>query len=211
MTLDLIQARRLPSKLTGAERAHREVEKAVRRGDLPPADTCECVDCRAPARAYDHRDYGAPLDVEPVCDSCNARRGAARPDPAAVERYRHAVVETESDWRRDVGEPRLIPLELVIACRSFQAAVGLGWDLRASRNMTRATLAERVGIHPPHITDVLSGVERKGQRSLHPDQIADFELAVGNRAVTQFLLAQVGFALPDVAAPIRTEQDGGFS
>ncbi|PEH83769.1 hypothetical protein CRM95_01600 [Burkholderia gladioli] len=77
--------------------------------------------------------------------------------------------------------------------------------------MTRATLAERVGIHPPHITDVLSGVERKGQRSLHPDQITDFELAVGNRAVTQFLLLQVGFALPDPAAPIRTEQDGGFS
>ena len=42
-------------------------------GDIP------CTDCPQPADRYDHRDYTRPLDVEPVCRLCNARRGKGLP------------------------------------------------------------------------------------------------------------------------------------
>lgn len=53
------------------------VRKAVNIGMLKPVKTCRCVDCGAPAADYDHRDYSRPLAVEPVCRSCNIRRGIA--------------------------------------------------------------------------------------------------------------------------------------
>ena len=53
------------------------VNKAVRKGQLKPARECECVDCGAPAKVYEHRSYDKPLDVVPVCFKCNSRRGAA--------------------------------------------------------------------------------------------------------------------------------------
>lgn len=59
--------------------AHRMVAAAVRFGYLTPISECTCVDCGAPAVDYDHRDYGKPLDVDPVCRACNIRRGPAKP------------------------------------------------------------------------------------------------------------------------------------
>ncbi|WP_334067284.1 helix-turn-helix transcriptional regulator [Burkholderia cepacia] len=211
MKVQPIQARRLPMKRTGAENAHREVAKAIRRGDLPPVDTQTCCDCGAPARGYDHRDYAKPLEVDAVCDSCNVRRGKAAPCANAVEQYRDAIVESEQSWRDTASEPQIVSLDIVAACASFHAAVRAAWDLRTNQNMTRATLAERVGIHAPHITDVLSGGDRKGKRTLHPDQIADFELAVGNRVVTQFLLSRIGVVLTDGEAPIDSNKKEGGS
>ena len=53
------------------------VRKAVNIGMLKPAKDCVCVDCGSSAKHYDHRDYSKPLTVEPVCQSCNAKRGMA--------------------------------------------------------------------------------------------------------------------------------------
>ena len=53
------------------------VNRAVRMGALPHVKGKLCVDCGAPAHDYDHRNYSRPLDVEPVCRSCNLRRGPA--------------------------------------------------------------------------------------------------------------------------------------
>lgn len=58
-------------------RAHAAVLKAIQRGELAPAFTRPCVDCGSGAQCYDHRDYTKPLDVSPVCRSCNYRRGSA--------------------------------------------------------------------------------------------------------------------------------------
>jgi len=57
------------------------VELAVKRGDLTNLKTTNvaCVDCGGRASVYDHRDYNKPLDVVPVCPSCNAARGPAAP------------------------------------------------------------------------------------------------------------------------------------
>jgi hypothetical protein len=61
------------------EYAARTVQKAKVHGLLPALDgTIACVDCGGRAHHYDHRDYSRPLDVVPVCPSCNRKRGTAR-------------------------------------------------------------------------------------------------------------------------------------
>lgn len=59
--------------------AHKDMRLALNRGDLQPYDGKKCVDCGKMAQCYDHRNYRKPLMVEPVCNSCNSRRGPASP------------------------------------------------------------------------------------------------------------------------------------
>lgn len=60
------------------QRAGSRVGYALKTGALPRLDgSILCVDCGDVAREYDHRDYAEPLVVEPVCHSCNIRRGSA--------------------------------------------------------------------------------------------------------------------------------------
>ena len=64
--------------------AHYAVKRLVVTGKLPPAANFACTDCDGPARCYDHRDYSKPHAVEPVCNSCNIRRGPGiYPQPQA--------------------------------------------------------------------------------------------------------------------------------
>lgn len=60
-----------------ASKAKSEVYKLVRKGILPKANTLLCIDCWGSAEVYDHRDYNKPMNVSPVCRSCNSLRGAA--------------------------------------------------------------------------------------------------------------------------------------
>ena len=53
------------------------VQRAIRRGEMVKAKTQTCVDCGSNACDWDHRDYRKPLDVQPVCRSCNFARGPA--------------------------------------------------------------------------------------------------------------------------------------
>jgi hypothetical protein len=63
-----------------ATQAQLAVKRAVANGDLAKLDgSIPCVDCGKPARNYDHRDYHKPLEVDPVCLSCNKQRGPAEP------------------------------------------------------------------------------------------------------------------------------------
>lgn len=64
-------------KLHSGYNAKKEVYIAVRKGYLPRVTNQRCVDCGNQAQVYDHRDYNLPLDVSPVCKSCNAYRGKA--------------------------------------------------------------------------------------------------------------------------------------
>lgn len=65
-------------KLTNAYYAKMEVYKAVRTNKIPSPKTLICVDCGNDASEYDHRDYNKPLEVSPVCRSCNAFRGRGK-------------------------------------------------------------------------------------------------------------------------------------
>ena len=63
----------------GAREAYRAIARARANGLLPAAKEFQCVDCGKQALDWDHRDYNKPLDVEPVCRSCNKLRGPAIP------------------------------------------------------------------------------------------------------------------------------------
>lgn len=65
--------------LSGRLAASQAVAYARRRGALADPKTLACSDCARPARCYDHRDYGKPLDVAPVCSPCNIKRSHAKP------------------------------------------------------------------------------------------------------------------------------------
>lgn len=68
------------NKARGMFRANGAVQRAKQRGRLPKLDGhVLCVDCGNIATGYDHRDYNKPLDVDPVCNSCNLIRGPALP------------------------------------------------------------------------------------------------------------------------------------
>lgn len=63
----------------GQRLAQYAVKRARSAGLLPPPSASPCTDCGGTATDYDHRDYGRPLDVQPVCRRCNVRRGPAIP------------------------------------------------------------------------------------------------------------------------------------
>lgn len=192
---EVIQARRYHAKLTGAEGAHRTIALAVGRGDLPKVDQCTCADCGQPATAYDHRDYGLPMSVVPVCNSCNAKRGPALVNAATVERYRQAAIEYERGWKARMPEPSFVSLQIIGECESFRHAVRVSWEMRTIQNMTRASLAERIGAYAAHVTDYLCADDAKSRRCLPAERIDDFEWAMGNRVVTQYLLYKAGIAV----------------
>jgi len=195
----VIQARLAPQKISGSQRARAEVSSAIARGELQPVYTHACVDCGVTAQAYDHRDYGKPLDVEPVCDSCNLKRGSALPSAAAEEKYRDAVIELEAGWKVDKERPILLPDAVIAQFKTYREAVRAAWDRRAVQTATRARLAECIGALPQHVTDYFHLDDAPSRRRLPPEMIDDFEWFVGNRAVTQYLVRKAGLTILEAA------------
>lgn len=70
--------------------AHKFTRAAVENGFLLAPKDCKCTDCAKQATCYDHRDYGRPMDVEPVCLSCNSRRRTGFMPPLVVDFTTHA-------------------------------------------------------------------------------------------------------------------------
>ena len=56
-----------------------KVYLAKKSGELQSPKDFDCLDCGKAAEVYDHRDYRKPLEVDPVCYSCNSLRGPALP------------------------------------------------------------------------------------------------------------------------------------
>lgn len=71
------KVRRYRAMAPVGQRAAAAVAGAIRRGLLRRPSEFSCTDCGKPATCYDHRDYTKPLDVQPVCRSCNVMRGPA--------------------------------------------------------------------------------------------------------------------------------------
>jgi len=63
----------------GGAGAMAQVCGAIKSGALKHPTQFKCSDCGNKAVEYDHRDYNRPLEVDPVCRSCNLRRGPAIP------------------------------------------------------------------------------------------------------------------------------------
>jgi len=80
-------------------KANAKVFWAVKCGKLPHISTQKCADCGEQAEHYDHRDYDQPLEVDPVCRKCNARRGPAIGQHLKKYPPRYEVTEDLSGMR----------------------------------------------------------------------------------------------------------------
>lgn len=67
------------SKISGLSQAKGKVNYAIKKGILKSLrkNIIPCSYCGYRARYYEHRDYNKPLDVMPVCASCNQNLGNA--------------------------------------------------------------------------------------------------------------------------------------
>ena len=76
--------------------ANSAIKPYIKKGLIKRASECLCVDCGKQAKDNDHRDYLKPLEVEPVCRSCNVKRGPAfnsvyRPAGEPQEAFRKLI------------------------------------------------------------------------------------------------------------------------
>ena len=95
--------------------AYTRVIRAIKRGILQRPSELKCVDCGKNAVCYDHRDYGRPLDVVPVCHGCNLRRGPGmirEPEKIASNKKIEQLTDSQARrraWAREgglIGGPR---------------------------------------------------------------------------------------------------------
>jgi hypothetical protein len=89
--------------------------------------------------------------------------------------------------------PRLVDAEVVSACKSYRQAVRACWMLRSRRNLTQRLLAQEAGLYSSHITDYVSEDETK--RELPAKHVNEFELACGNRFISQWLARRANLTI----------------
>lgn len=89
--------------------ARNAVTRAVKQGALANLREAHvpCADCGNRACRYDHRDYLKPLNVEPVCRACNAKRGPAIPCVSRVTDTALAARSVAGRERREAALRRI--------------------------------------------------------------------------------------------------------
>lgn len=91
----------------GKDLASMIVQRARKDGLLPSPNGMPCTDCGGAALEYEHRDYNKPLEVDPVCRSCNLKRGPGRPKFGF---FRKAFENKHPPYRRKADMERLFAL-----------------------------------------------------------------------------------------------------
>jgi hypothetical protein len=145
-----------------AMRAAQIVRRAVVDGSLPSLKEINvlCVDCKGKrAVHYEHRDYGKPLEVDPVCQGCNLRRGPAllstMPKPMVSARS----LKTFAKLRLTEEKPKAITGPMTDhKIRQILAA----YIIKQHGHKQAATT---LGISQGYLSDILSG------RRIVPDSV----------------------------------------
>ena len=86
--------------------------------------------------------------------------------------------------------PLMVDLELVSQATTYREAVRACWDLRTRKSLTKAQLATEAGLYASHVSDYVSAKATK--RNLPAEHINAFEVACGNRFITQWHNQQCG-------------------
>jgi hypothetical protein len=89
--------------------------------------------------------------------------------------------------------PRMIDLEVVDACRTYREAVRACWEMRTKRQLTQRVLAEEAELYASHVTDYVSRDPAK--RELPAKHVNEFEIACGNRFISQWLARQANLTI----------------
>lgn len=89
--------------------------------------------------------------------------------------------------------PALVPSDVVAECETYRDAVKRCYMLRKRTRMTNRALAEETGCYAPHIGQYIT--DSKHQRELPASHIEAFEVACGNRCITQWIAAQANLTI----------------
>lgn len=89
-----------------------------------------------------------------------------------------------------IEAPKPVTRTVVAAIKTYRQAVRVAWKLRRVSGMTKQALAVYASLYASHVTDYLHEDDRPSRRSLPAEKVAEFENAVGNRVVSQWLAAQ---------------------
>ena len=89
--------------------------------------------------------------------------------------------------------PRIVSQTAIEACKNYRESVQACWGLKTRTRLTKAQLSEECGCYASHVTDYLS--DKETSRNLPAERIAAFEVACGNRLITQWLAAQANLTI----------------
>jgi hypothetical protein len=98
--------------------------------------------------------------------------------------------------------PRVVSVTVVEACKTYREAVRVCWSLKPRTRLTKAQLAEETGCYASHMGDYLN--EQETRRSLPAEYITVFEIACGNRVITQWLAMQARLTILETFIQQRT-------
>lgn len=145
----------------GAATAHGIVSSAITAGEIPHPKDCVCADCGAPAAEYDHRDYNAPMAIEPVCRPCNRRRGHAIPRHGYIA---DSIARGEAPYRIKVRVQRFFA-DLGITSASLEAASKY-LTVSDWRHISADVSRQKDFAHLVAHADKLAGIDLSAARSL---------------------------------------------
>lgn len=91
--------------------------------------------------------------------------------------------------------PRLVEPELVASCATYRQAVRACWMNRTRQSLKPRGLAEEINGYASHVTDYLNADDKPHRRDLPAKKINDFEIACGNRLITQWIARQAHLAV----------------
>lgn len=89
-----------------------------------------------------------------------------------------------------IDGPKAVTSDVVASCKTYRQAVRMAWELRRIKGMTKQLLAAEAGLYAPHVTDHLHPDDKPSRRDLPAHKVAEFECAVGNSLVSQWVAAQ---------------------
>lgn len=89
--------------------------------------------------------------------------------------------------------PRIVSGDVVGGCKQYRDAVRMCWSMRVRSKMSKTAYAAEVGCYPSHLSGYVS--DEKGRRQLPAEYVAAFEVACGNRCITQWLAAQANLTI----------------
>lgn len=103
----------------------------------------------------------------------------------------HAALQSAKQPSKPPARP-FLPRADIAECQTYRDAVRLAWACRTRRQMSKRQLAEECGLYAPHVSDYLNDdatyANGKKRLDLPACAIPAFELVVGNRAISQFLM-----------------------
>jgi hypothetical protein len=94
-----------------------------------------------------------------------------------------------------IDAPKVFPREVVAQARTYREAVRLAWEKRRVRGMTKQQLAGEAGLYASHVSDYLHADDKPSRRDLPAKCVPEYECAVGNRIVSQWLAMQADFTV----------------